>query len=448
MNSQPHQKTLFILSILMVATIPWYASGKSAFPLLILELLGASQLLILTASHSRSIVYGLDSFVWFFLFLLILFTTVFLLPLTTEVWKLLPGRLNYQPAISWLANNETNSTLSLSLIHNRTVSSLILLIALVSLFISTSLQSFSNKKKILSLILLIACIQGVWGAIQFSTNNPQWYPFNSGHSNINAIGTYLNRDHFVFLAYMTLPIAILMLGESYLSIRKNSNKNQYALIKTIGLSLAIIILICSAFFSRSRAGISLTVLATIAATLILTRQSGSWRQLGIIAIIIASSLATAISTGILSTLNRFIILNPFEDGRWEIFHYTLEGIKMFWPLGSGVGTFQEIYATIQPFTQKNFINHVHNDYLELLFEMGVAGAIILTLALIIYIKSWLKASKEKNINIKTTRMIVGLSLLLSALHGLVDFNLHTPANQVIFVVFCAVFISETKESGS
>ena len=152
------------------------------------------------------------------------------------------------------------------------------------------------------------------------------------------------------------------------------------------------------------------------------------------------------SVGIISTLNRFIALNPFEDARWEFFTHAIKGIKEFWPIGSGIGTFQEVYATMQPVEQANFINHVHNDYLELLFETGIIGIIILLSALIIYLKSWFSLRSLQWTEMKFIRAATGISLLLLLLHELVDFNLHTPFNQVVFVVFCAIFVTKAQKT--
>ena len=67
-------------------------------------------------------------------------------------------------------------------------------------------------------------------------------------------------------------------------------------------------------------------------------------------------------------------------------------------------------------------------------------------ALMIYLKSWYSLRKLQWTEMKFIRAATGISLLLLLLHELVDFNLHTPFNQVVFVVFCAIFIAQAQKA--
>ncbi len=440
--TRPH--LLFALSALMILCIPWYASGKSAISLLILEVLGGIQLLILCCGHTRSSRYGLGVLVWLFLLFLVLGTAAYLLPLSFEQWSSLSGRERFAPAIEWLQANGESPALSASLVRERTVSSLILLLVLISLFVSVALQTDRLKKYLLILLLIVAAVQGILGVIQFSTRLDQWAFFDNPAG--TAAGTYLNRDHFSALMYMMLPISLGLLANYFSQLNSRATDNQYSLVNVLGLALLVILFVCAALFSTSRAGIALTVLAMLLSLLAFALPVGGWKSAGIMGIVLVTSVGAAMSVGIVSALNRFIAINPFEDARWEFFTHAITGIKTFWPIGSGVGTFQEVYATLQPVEQARFINHVHNDYLELLFETGIIGAIILIFALLIYLKSWFSLRKIKWTEMKFIRVAAGISLLLLLLHELVDFNLHTPFNQVVFIVFCAIFVAKAQKA--
>ena len=443
MNRLPVQNLLFALCALTIITLPWYASGKSAFSLLLLEISGGLLLLLLSVSHTRHRYYGLGFFIWLFLAFLILTTSFYLIPLSIEQWSELPGRLRFFPAFEWLKDKSIHTYISASLVPERTISSLVSLIALISLFIATAIQTNQMKKKLIILIIFIAAIQGIIGVIQFSTKLEHWYFFEvTGHS--NAVGTYLNRDHFSALMYMMLPITLALISNHFNQLSSGSSRNQYNIIQLFGLALLVILFVCAALFTGSRAGITLTILSMILAIFMFALPVGGWKNAGIVATIFLLSTTAAMSIGIISALNRLIAINPFEDARWDFFKQAIVGIKAFWPVGTGLGTFQEVYATMQPVTQGNFINHVHNDYLELLFEMGAIGALILLMALIIYIKTWVSLRELQWTENKFIRVASGISIFLLLLHELLDFNLHTPANQIVFVVLCAIFISNSK----
>src|SRR3546814_415107 len=57
----------------------------------------------------------------------------------------------------------------------------------------------------------------------------------------------------------------------------------------------------------------------------------------------------------------------------------------FQPLGSGIGTFADVYRRYEEAgaVDRIYLNHVHNDYVELLLEMGLPG-----LALIVAFLLW------------------------------------------------------------
>lgn len=108
-------------------------------------------------------------------------------------------------------------------------------------------------------------------------------------------------------------------------------------------------------------------------------------------------------------------------------------------MGSGPGTFPEVYRQFQPLELGHYsINHAHNDYLEWLFEGGLVAAVILLVLLALYLQQWVKlwTAEGQWTIFRFAQAGAGIALLLTALHGCVDFNWHIPAN-VLYTGFLA-----------
>jgi O-antigen ligase len=112
-------------------------------------------------------------------------------------------------------------------------------------------------------------------------------------------------------------------------------------------------------------------------------------------------------------------------------------------LGWGLGTFPIVYPEFRTFYTNFFVNEAHNDYLQLLVEMGLLGfATMLWFVVTVYsralkkIKNW----PSEMSGAVTLACVLGLSGIL--VHSAVDFNLEIPANAALFYVLCTIAASE------
>jgi O-antigen ligase len=186
-------------------------------------------------------------------------------------------------------------------------------------------------------------------------------------------------------------------------------------------------------------------------TVVFARRLGGKNAYGLIGMLTFIGWGLAVEVGLVPVLNRFTLESAIDDSRWSIFSSTLEAAARFFPLGSGAGTFIEVYPRFHPpdIVFDGIVNHAHNDYLEAFLEAGLAG-IVLSLALLgFYIFQWKRIWQRGNwSSFRLLQAGAGIGLLLLILHSAVDFNLHIPANAIFFAFLAAVFFHRQQQDES
>jgi len=119
-----------------------------------------------------------------------------------------------------------------------------------------------------------------------------------------------------------------------------------------------------------------------------------------------------------------------------------DGIRMFGHrpvLGWGLGTFPVIYPQFRSFYTNFFVNEAHNDYVQLLAEMGILGfGTMLWFLTVLYRQTQRKIAKWPTEVTGAATLACSLGVVGILLHSLVDFNLQIPANAALFFVFCSI----------
>ena len=123
-----------------------------------------------------------------------------------------------------------------------------------------------------------------------------------------------------------------------------------------------------------------------------------------------------------------------------------DGLRMFLKkpiLGWGLGTFPVVYPQFRTFYTNFFVNEAHNDYLQLLVEMGLLGFATMLWFLVAIFRRALKKIgnwESEMSGAVTLACLLGLSGIL--VHSAVDFNLQIPANAALFYVLCTIAAAE------
>jgi len=104
-------------------------------------------------------------------------------------------------------------------------------------------------------------------------------------------------------------------------------------------------------------------------------------------------------------------------------------------LGTGLGTFEIVFPPYDSVYDGKIANHAHNDYLEVLAETGIVGGLCCLWFLWVVQLQSLRGMAELGESFGSALNLAGLVACSGILvHSLVDFNLHIPANALLFFV--------------
>jgi hypothetical protein len=451
------ERPIFLAVALLLVFAPIFRAGNLPLPLIGIELISLGVLLLLVfyaepmKSSHRLPVYALLA--------MVAVTALYLIPLPISIWGILPGREYYLEILQQVGATEVHRGKSISLIGETTEYALWALIPSLAVFMAVINQSQESIQRLVYLVIVIAVLQSALGLMQFGggPNSPLYFANHTGHaSSASATGTYLNRDHLAGFLEMVLPVVLALLAAHVGTGGKGGQKRsrlrrQAAFFSSMEghraalFGVIAVLIMLGIIFTKSRAGIGLAMIGMVLALIAFSRRLGGSNTYGALGTVMAVIVVLALEVGLAPVLDRFS-LDPLQDLRWTIFSTSMEGIGGFFPLGSGQGTFPSVYPISQPVEVGPFINRVHNDYLEWLFDGGILALALIVAGLFLYLRQWRRLwIGERWLTFRFIQVGAGIGILLMLLHTLVDFNLHKPANAIFFAFLAAVFFRENRE---
>jgi O-antigen ligase len=451
----------YVLSTVLIYA-PLFRGANRPLPLLVLQL--AALLLVASALWSRNRGYQLSPGIWSVLVLIFVLPLVQLIPVPFSLWSSLPGRGFYASALSLATADAPPEALrTISLIPYATEAACLTLLPPLAVFwVAVGLPTRSLQALVL-VVLGLAAFEAVLGLIQYGDGPDSVFYLGNATAQGSATGTYINRNHLAGLLEMALPLALALLMASVGHSRQQRSPRRHHKKKTLGqrfahggelrlnqaavYGFASLAILLGLIFTRSRAGIGLAMLGILLCLLAFSRRLGGRNVYGLMGSFTALGLGLAAFVGLVPVLTRFTYVDPVADGRWAIFSSTLQGIGEFFPLGSGAGTFGEVFSRFHPAELAGvWIHRAHNDYLEWLFANGLLAAPLIGMGVVLYLRQWPRVWHQ---GVWSTFRFVqagaGIALALMALHCLVDFNLHIPANAVFTALLAAVFCHRHQE---
>ena len=284
-------------------------------------------------------------------------------------------------------------------------------------------------------VAMFALLQGL-------TSAKQLYWLRTPRGGGWIYGPYVNHNHYAGLMEMLFPIPLVF----SLTVYAKGGLRRSAV-------LASAVMVTTIFLSGSRGGVIAFFCEIIVLFALLLRQRRRIQLRGRLAfasfVILSGLLVGWIGSHELANRLASVKLAKSELTDGVRIQIDRDLIRMF-PrrpvLGSGLGTFADIYPQYRSFYSDTSIDEAHNDYLQLLVEMGAAGFI--TMIWFLWLVFWHASRKLSNWTTDANGA-VALAVILGVVgilvHSLVDFNLQIPANAAIFYVLCIIAAMEPRQ---
>jgi len=344
-------------------------------------------------------------------------------------------------ALALLATAQLAFRLTTSPFTTRIELQLMLSMLVLCFLAAQAFRTLADWRSFAWFVMIFAFLVAGLAILQHLTFNGKLYWFRELKYGGIPFGPYVNRNHFAGFAELVLPMSLvpLLLGR----VRRER-------LAMVGM-LAIIPL-SALLLSASRGGIvSLAAeLGFLALVLILRRTAGRHLVAGGVVLLLA--FLTVWWLGVNQILSRFSSLQTLEvtqDKRASMRHGTWQIFLDHPVLGTGLGTLQQVYPPYETWYDGKIVNHTHNDYLEALAGTGLVGGLCCAWFIGTVFISALGFLKSGDNSFANTLRLCGWTGCWGLLvHSLVDFNLHIPANLLLFLLMSMVATARMQEPAS
>lgn len=314
----------------------------------------------------------------------------------------------------------------------------------------------TQTKRVIASLLVLGTFEAFYGLTQYLSGWQKIFFYTKKFDLEEATGTYINRNHYAGFLEMILPLSLALLFFEYGKLRRmqsspGANIKQLMTRQTLqrlALWLAVAVMLFAALlFSRSRMGIiaasvSLVVIFALAG---ISRFHG---KMGILlsAVFVALSIGLAIWIGPGPIVGRFAdVQQEFSKGdqtRLSIWRDAQELVRQEPVFGTGLGTFPIAYTAVQTAFPGQFVNHAHNDYLELAIDLGLPAALILFATIFLILARTVRTFfYVEGLFERSVALGCAGSILAILLHSVTDFNLYIPANAILFSVILGLAVT-------
>lgn len=355
-----------------------------------------------------------------------------LVPLPPAVWQTFPGRHLLADAAA--VTGQIQPWRPWSIVPGATLNAAnSLIVPVVTLLLVTNLSDRENRW-LLTVILGLVASMTLMGLIKFAGVN-FINPF-ANDSPTEISGMFANRNHFaLFLAMGCVLAPVWSFGTPRVRV--------FHVLIALACTLLFVLAILA---SGSRAGFAL---GAIALTFGLVLAQRSIRQtvtryprwvfpllIGLIVVAIAGLVAISFFADRAFAINRLVAVDPTQDLRSRTLPTVLLLVSKYFPLGGGLGSFDPLFRIDEPLSllRPTYFNHAHNDFIEIVLDTGIAGAILLTVALAWWSFASFRAWRSPAVGYQLMARLGSVLLLLIFIASAFDYPARTPIIMAMIVI--------------
>lgn len=363
-----------------------------------------------------------------------------LIPLPPWVWQSLPGReiiteidktaqlgdvwrpISIVPLASW------NALYSL-------------FVPLGVLLLGVQLNQ-DEQSQLLPFIISLGLLSGMLGLLQIVGAREGPLYFYRISNNGSAVGLFANRNHQAVLLACLFPMLAVYAFTG-------TGAPEQARVRAAMAIVVSLVLVPLLLVTGSRAGLVVGILGVLSIPLLYTRleiSSATKRRCQLPPAAVASGALGIIGLTLLANLfgrakayDRIVALDMLEDARFKVWGPIMRMAWQYFPFGSGVGTFSDGYkiGELDRFLAFAYLNHAHNDWLEIYMTGGAFACLLLVTAIIAWGVCSLRVWRDGASGTHETSYGRLASVLIGMLGvaSVVDYPLRVPSMMCSMTVF-------------
>jgi O-antigen ligase len=374
-----------------------------------------------------------------------------LVPLPPALWTLLPHRAPLIASFDGLGHGLPWLPISVS--PNATWLSVAALLPTFAVFFGTVLLGY-RERRLLSLgVVAFGVVSAFLGLLQIAQGPASRLRFFSATNLTEAVGFFANRNHFAAFLYVVLLFAAVWsidVGFAVDPWRDRRILEARSIVTITASFLAIVILLAAEAMARSRAGMILTMVSLVGAYgLVLTdrrRRTMSSTPLNFLFAAAGTAFILVVQFALYRVLARFNT-DPLDDLRLQFARTTIEAAWAYMPFGAGMGTFVPVYGLFEKpadLFARAYINHAHDDILELWLETGIFGIALMAAFATWFVsrtaKIWRYAAVGANEFDRSLARAATIAVALIVTHSFLDYPLRTAAMTAILAFACGLMV--------
>lgn len=371
-----------------------------------------------------------------------------LIPLPPGLWSLLPGRdlVARIDEASGIAGTWRPIALAPPAAWNALFS---LLVPAAALALALRLSA-EELARIVGVFVLLGIVSIVVGLVQMLGGESSPFYLYRIQNTGQLAGLFSNRNHQAIFLACLIPLLGFLAGRPVETVAKYR-------VRLAGICLVALFVASALVVISSRAGVVVSLVGAITALLLYRHPKISRRthkhspvevpdlkrwRIGGVAVLLGS-VAAYFAFGTSAIGQRIAESGGEGEFRTQLWEPVFTMIWSYFPLGAGNGSFVQAYQIAEPIDllQDNYLNHAHNDWLEVAATVGIPGLAILVAAAVGWARASLTVMRERGGGqIATLGQVGAVIVAMLALASTVDYPLRTPSIACLFV-FASVWLA-------
>lgn len=370
-----------------------------------------------------------------------------LVPLPPSIWQSLPGREEVAATDRLVGLGDIWRPLTLTPMNGwHALSALLAPLAVLLL----GVQLRRRECHFLLLVVIgLGVVSGIIGLLQVigGSQGPLYLYRITNYG--SAVGLFANRNHSAVLLAMLFPmLAVFASNPDGTADRQRGRR-----VLAIAVAAVLIPLI---LVSGSRSGLLFALVGLASVALIYrrpaegrtVRHGGRKFKISLIpALVVVGLFSLAVLFIVFSraeALSRLLKPNAADGSRGDFWQVSVELVWKYFPFGSGSGSFVEAFQILEParMLKLAYVNHAHNDWLEIAVTYGLPGVLLLAAAIFAFLRRSFRVWRRDASSARATQFarLATVLIFVLGLASIPDYPVRIPSMMCLAAI-CLIWLA-------